>query len=99
MAHFFLSIIIVLSLTDCCDKLFEQYLAYMENSTKKKASVWPFQMMLLVLCPVSDVFKAVIKIWTPEKNAVFILKLEERFCHRVMPPTDADGMATVQCRP
>ena len=38
---------------DCCDKLFEQYLSYMENSTKKKASVWPFQMMLLVLCPVS----------------------------------------------
>ncbi|KAH3876996.1 hypothetical protein DPMN_000850 [Dreissena polymorpha] len=38
-------------LQECCDKLFEQYLAYMENSAKRKASVWPFQMMLLILCP------------------------------------------------
>ncbi|XP_052799724.1 neurofibromin-like isoform X3 [Mya arenaria] len=38
-------------LQECCDKLFEQYLSYMENSAKRKASVWPFQMMLLILCP------------------------------------------------
>ena len=44
---------IIMYISDCCDKLFELYLSYMENSTKKKASVWPFQMMLLVLCPVS----------------------------------------------
>ena len=41
-----------ISLADCCDKLFEQYLAYTENS-RKKASVWPFKMMMLIFCPVS----------------------------------------------
>ncbi|KAL3856417.1 hypothetical protein ACJMK2_011181 [Sinanodonta woodiana] len=37
-------------LQDCSDKLFEQFFAFMESS-KKKAIVWPLQMMLLVLCP------------------------------------------------
>ncbi|VDI01744.1 neurofibromin 1 [Mytilus galloprovincialis] len=37
-------------LQDCCDKLFDQFNQCMENS-KKKAAIWPLQMMLLVLCP------------------------------------------------
>ncbi|KAL5015709.1 hypothetical protein ScPMuIL_005298 [Solemya velum] len=35
---------------DCCDRLFEQFNGFTDN-TKKKASVWPLQMMLLILCP------------------------------------------------
>lgn len=38
-------------LQDCCDKLFELFNMVSENA-KKKAAVWPLQMMLLVLCPV-----------------------------------------------
>ena len=38
-------------LQDCCDKLFELFNTVTE-SAKKKAVVWPLQMMLLVLCPV-----------------------------------------------
>lgn len=37
-------------LQDCCDKLFELFNSFTENS-KKKATVWPLQMMLLILCP------------------------------------------------
>ena len=40
-------------LADCCDKLFEQFNGFAE-SAKRKAAVWPLQMMLLVLCPVSS---------------------------------------------
>ncbi len=39
-------------IADCCDKLFELFIIFAE-SPKKKAAVWPLQMMLLVLCPVS----------------------------------------------
>jgi len=38
---------------DCCDKLFELFNAFAAENTKKKPQVWPLQMMLLVLCPVS----------------------------------------------
>ena len=37
---------------DCCDKLFEQFNSF-ADSAKRKAAVWPLEMMLLVLCPVS----------------------------------------------
>ncbi|XP_029652888.1 neurofibromin-like [Octopus sinensis] len=39
-------------LQDYCDKMFELFNSFTENS-KKKATVWPLQMMLLVLCPVN----------------------------------------------
>ena len=38
-------------LADCCDKLFELFNTFAE-SARKKAHVWPLQMMLLVLSPV-----------------------------------------------
>lgn len=38
-------------LAECCDKLFELYNTFCESSMKRKAVVWPLQMMLLVLCP------------------------------------------------
>lgn len=38
-------------LADCCDKLFELFNNFAQDSSRKKASVWPLQMMLLVLCP------------------------------------------------
>ncbi|XP_013381612.1 neurofibromin-like [Lingula anatina] len=37
-------------LADCCDRLFELFNHFAENA-KRKAAVWPLQMMLLVLCP------------------------------------------------
>ncbi|ESO97611.1 hypothetical protein LOTGIDRAFT_104331 [Lottia gigantea] len=37
-------------LQECCDKLFEQF-NNAEASNRKKASIWPLQMMLLILCP------------------------------------------------
>ncbi|KAK2173204.1 hypothetical protein NP493_892g01057 [Ridgeia piscesae] len=37
-------------LADCCDKLFEQFNSF-ADSAKRKAAVWPLEMMLLVLCP------------------------------------------------
>ena len=43
-------------LADCCDRLFELFNAFATDSSKKKAAVWPLQMMLLVLCPVSQGF-------------------------------------------
>jgi neurofibromin 1 len=42
-------------LEDSCDKLFELFHTFAERS-RKKAQVWPLQMMLLVLCPVSFFF-------------------------------------------
>ena len=39
-------------IADCCDKLFELFIIFAE-SPRKKAAVWPLQMMLLVLCPVN----------------------------------------------
>ena len=36
---------------ECCDRLFELFVIFAE-SPRKKAAVWPLQMMLLVLCPV-----------------------------------------------
>lgn len=44
---------IILS-SDCCDRLFEHYNTFAAENSKKKAGVWPLQMMLLVLCPVSN---------------------------------------------
>ncbi|KAK2156732.1 hypothetical protein LSH36_206g01021 [Paralvinella palmiformis] len=38
-------------LADCCDKLFELFNTFAIESNKRKAAVWPLQMMLLVLCP------------------------------------------------
>ena len=38
-------------LCDCCDKLFEQLDTYAENNNKRKAYVWPLQILLLLLCP------------------------------------------------
>lgn len=38
---------------ESCDKLFELFNAFAAENTKKKPQVWPLQMMLLVLCPVS----------------------------------------------
>ncbi|XP_013775789.2 neurofibromin-like, partial [Limulus polyphemus] len=38
-------------LADCCDRLFELLDSFAENNNKRKASVWPLQIMLLVLCP------------------------------------------------
>ncbi|XP_050410069.1 neurofibromin isoform X2 [Patella vulgata] len=37
-------------LQDCCDKLFEHF-NNVEGSARRKASIWPLQMMLLILCP------------------------------------------------
>ena len=45
--HKFLSIVYF---PDCCDKLFELFSTFADNP-KKKAHVWPLQMMLLVLSP------------------------------------------------
>lgn len=39
-------------IADCCDKLFELFVLFAE-SPKRKAPVWPLQIMLLVLCPVT----------------------------------------------
>ena len=47
----------ILSMTDCCDKLFEQFNSF-ADSAKRKAAVWPLEMMLLVLCPVSRHYSA-----------------------------------------
>ena len=44
----------VLLFADSCDKLFELFNAFAAENTKKKPQVWPLQMMLLVLCPVSE---------------------------------------------
>ncbi|KRX68358.1 Neurofibromin, partial [Trichinella sp. T9] len=38
-------------LNDCCDRLFDQLDTYGAESSKRKAIVWPLQMMLLILCP------------------------------------------------
>ena len=38
-------------LADSCDRLFELLDNYSENNNKRKAVVWPLQIMLLVLCP------------------------------------------------
>ncbi|XP_076453075.1 neurofibromin-like isoform X4 [Babylonia areolata] len=37
-------------LQECCDKLFEHFNNLVEGS-RRRASVWPLQMMLLILCP------------------------------------------------
>ncbi|XP_067682311.1 neurofibromin-like isoform X6 [Haliotis asinina] len=37
-------------LQECCDKMFEHFNALTEGS-KRRVSVWPLQMMLLILCP------------------------------------------------
>ncbi len=42
-------------IADCCDKLFELFNTF-ADSPRKKAAVWPLQMMLLVLCPVSGIY-------------------------------------------
>lgn len=36
---------------EACEKLFDHLDTFTDN-TKKKATVWPLQMMLLILCPV-----------------------------------------------
>ena len=46
------------TITDCCDKLFELFNSFAETN-KRKAAVWPLQMMLLVLCPVSHVLQMI----------------------------------------
>jgi len=46
--------VMCLACTDSCDKLFELFNAFAAENTKKKPQVWPLQMMLLVLCPVSQ---------------------------------------------
>uniref|UniRef100_A0A915KNP1 Neurofibromin n=1 Tax=Romanomermis culicivorax TaxID=13658 RepID=A0A915KNP1_ROMCU len=38
-------------LNECCERLFEQLDSYSAEYTKRKASIWPLQMMLLILCP------------------------------------------------
>jgi neurofibromin 1 len=38
-------------LADCCDRLFELLDNFAENNNKRRATVWPLQIMLLVLCP------------------------------------------------
>lgn len=38
-------------LTDVCDRFFEQLDLFSENNNKRKASFWPLQMLLLLLCP------------------------------------------------
>ncbi|XP_064619782.1 neurofibromin-like isoform X5 [Lineus longissimus] len=38
-------------LTECCDKMFELFSGFSESSIRKKAGVWPLQMMLMILCP------------------------------------------------
>lgn len=38
-------------LCECCDKFFEQLDSYAENNNKRKAFVWPLQILLLLLCP------------------------------------------------
>ncbi|RWS29482.1 neurofibromin-like protein, partial [Leptotrombidium deliense] len=38
-------------LSDCCERLFELLDNYAENNNKRRAAVWPLQIMLLVLCP------------------------------------------------
>ncbi|XP_025089024.1 neurofibromin-like isoform X9 [Pomacea canaliculata] len=37
-------------LQECCDKLFEHFNNLVEGS-RRRASIWPLQMMLLILCP------------------------------------------------
>lgn len=38
-------------LATCCDKLFELLDSFAENNNKRRATVWPPQILLLVLCP------------------------------------------------
>jgi len=38
-------------LTDVCDRFFEQLDLYSEKDIKRRASFWPLQMLLLILCP------------------------------------------------
>ena len=57
----YIYVIFMLSLCpspDCCDKLFEQFNSF-ADSAKRKAAVWPLEMMLLVLCPVSGYCSAI----------------------------------------
>lgn len=44
---------IKISFLDCSDKLFEHFNSSCMESRKRAAAVWPLQMMLLVMCPVS----------------------------------------------
>ena len=36
---------------DLCDKLFDIFSSFAENSQRKKAAVWPLLIMLLVITP------------------------------------------------
>jgi neurofibromin 1 len=38
-------------LTDVCDRFFDQLDVFSENNNKRKSSLWPLQMLLLLLCP------------------------------------------------
>uniref|UniRef100_T1JUK4 Ras-GAP domain-containing protein n=1 Tax=Tetranychus urticae TaxID=32264 RepID=T1JUK4_TETUR len=38
-------------LAECCDKLFDLIDNFAETNNKRRAAVWPLQMLLLVLCP------------------------------------------------
>lgn len=48
--------------TDCAEKLFDLVDGFAE-STKRKAAVWPLQIILLVLCPeiIQDIAKDVVE--------------------------------------
>lgn len=43
-------------LSDCCDRLFDMLDNFAENNNKKRMVTWPLQMMLLVLCAVSNIY-------------------------------------------
>ena len=58
IASLILSLSYVCPSPDCCDKLFEQFNSF-ADSAKRKAAVWPLEMMLLVLCPVSGYHGAI----------------------------------------
>lgn len=39
------------TLTECCGRFFDLLDVYSESNIKKRTSIWPLQMLLLVLCP------------------------------------------------
>jgi hypothetical protein len=66
--------------TECAEKLFDLVDGFAE-STKRKAAVWPLQIILLILCPeiIQDISKDVV-----DESNINKVRRETSGCHLLM---------------
>ena len=75
-----------LSSLDLCDNLFEVLVSFAE-STKRKAAVWPLQIMLLMLSPVSKALASDVTVrdlchfgWQSNNSLIKVNTLSKQDC-------------------